>query len=215
MPSWSDLQHLFVKPKAPEAPPEIEEEFEEEPEVATPTVDASGSPSILEGRPFEDIYGTNGVPASPYPAEKLLAFIAGLATMPLPQIQMVVSAMDAADTSWTIADPVHDAEAKITVLQSEKTRITATVQQVEAQGKAEAEALDTGLANTSTDIRQQIEALQVKLQEEIARVTSAKTDSDNRIRAAREAGSRESLRLDAEVSRLNTIPNKFPIVGGK
>lgn len=214
MPSWNDFSHLFIKSKAPEISG-IPEEIEEESPEVSPIVDASGSPAVIEGRPFEDIYVANGVPVSPYSAEKLLAFIAGLATMPLPQIQMVVGAMDAADTSWTLADPVHDAEAKIAVLQSEKSKITATVQQVEAQGKTEAEALDTGLATASTDIRQQIEALQAKLQEEIARVTSAKTDIDNRIRSAKESGTRENLRFDAEIGRLNTIPNKFPIAGGK
>lgn len=209
--SWSSLTSLFVKEDA--APPEpslAEPEPEPEPEVL---VDESGSPAITEGRPFEDIYSANGVGASAYPVEKLLAFMGGLATMPPDQVRMVVAAMDAADTSWTIQDPVDDAVAKIEVLQSEKRRLTATAAQVEGQGKADAEALDTGLAATSTDIRQQIEALQVRLQEEITRVAAEKSAIETRSRAARDACTRETARLDAEVSRLNRVPTVFG--GGK
>lgn len=218
--SWGSIASLFVKPE--EKPVEFETIYEsepelEEPEVAPTLVNANGVLEIPEGRSFEDIYRAKGVPVSVYSAEKLLAFMDGLATMPPKQIQMVVAAMDAADASWTIQDPLSDAAAKIAVLQSEKSSLSATVSQIEAQGKVDTEALDTGLTTLSTSIREQIELLQGQLQEEIMRVSSAKVAIETRNRAARDAATRESLRLDTETARLSRVPNTLGAgpTGGK
>lgn len=207
---WESLMAHVLKPeeKPVVSETDFEPELEPEPEE-TPVaiVSANGVLEIPEGRSFEDIYRSKDVPTSVYSAEKLLAFMDGLATMPPNQIRMVIAAMDAADATWTIQDPLSDATAKIAVLQAEKTNMTATVSQIEAQGKANTEALDTGLAESSTSIRQQIEALQVQLQEEISRVSAEKIAIETRNRAARDAATRESLRLDTEVTRLSRVPN--------
>ena len=100
--SWNAFSALFVKP--PEAPVYTPEpEPEPEPEVA-PLLNTSGSPEIVEGRPYADIYTGAGVPASTFPVEKLLAVIEGLANMSPEQIRMVIAAMDAADSSWVIGE---------------------------------------------------------------------------------------------------------------
>ena len=207
---WNAFSSLFVKP--PEAPVYTPEpEPEPEPEVA-PLLNTSGSPEIVEGRPYADIYTGAGVPASTFPVEKLLAVIEGLANMSPDQIRMVIAAMDAADSTWVIEDPVHDAQNKIVVLQSEQARLSSTVKAIEAQGQAEAATEDEELLAMSADIKSQIEALQAKLQAAILETTQAKTQIETYTRSSKEAALRETARLESEVRRLNRVPNTF---GGK
>jgi hypothetical protein len=168
-----------------------------------------GSPAIPEGRPFEEIYAAAGVPVSPYPVEKLLAVVTGLSAMPEPQIRMCVTAMDAADESWTIEDPVADARIKIDVLKAEKQQLLDVVAAVEADGKNEIIAADTHLAETAAFIKEQIDQLQAQLHEQMDATSAAKASIDASIRAAREACARESLRLESEIGRLNRVPNTF------
>lgn len=207
--SWGTLTSLFIKADAPAPPPSLPEEPLEEEVPVEVHLGASGAPEVPEGRPFGDLYSEHGVPVSAFPVEKLLAVIEGLSNMQPDQIRMVVAAMDAADTTWTISDPVSDAQAKILVLQAEKARLMATAQQVDVDGKAEITALDEKLTATGADIKQQIESLQTQLHAEITRTAEAKSAVEARSRAAREAAAREGVRLDAEVSRLIRVPNTF------
>jgi hypothetical protein len=207
---WNAFSALFVKP--PEAPvytPEPELEAEPEPE---PILNTSGSPEIVEGRPYADIYVAANVPTSAFPVEKLLAVIEGLANMSPDQIRMVIAAMDAADSSWVIEDPVTDAQNKIVVLQSEQARLSSTIKAIEAQGQAEAATEDEDLLAMSADIKSQIETLQADLQAAILETTQAKTQIETYTRSSKEAAARETARLESEVRRLNRVPNTF---GGK
>ena len=98
--SWHAFSALFVKNEDPVPAPEAEPE----PEAVAPVLNVSGSPEVIEGRAYADIYAGAGVPASPFPVEKLLAVIEGLANMSPEQIRMVIAAMDAADSSWVIGE---------------------------------------------------------------------------------------------------------------
>jgi hypothetical protein len=229
---WGALTSLFIQKTDEEPVPsmvEPEPELEPEPVAAPPRRSAiarsvvtsvsapfdaasgtsGGSPEVPEGRPFDELYREAGVPASPYPVEKLLTVLTGLAAMPEAQIRMCVTAMDAADESWTIEDPVTDARNKIDALKNEKARLAEVVAQVDAQGKADIVAADTELAETAASIKAQIDALQAQLHEKMDSTSAAKSAIDASVRAAREAAARESLRLDSEVGRLNRIPNTF------
>jgi hypothetical protein len=229
---WGAITSLFIQKTDEEPVPSmVEPDPEPEPEpVAAPvrrsaiarsvvasaslmSADTSGSsdgsPEIPEGRPFDELYRDAGVPASPYPVEKLLTVLTGLAAMPEAQIRMCVTAMDAADESWTIEDPVADARNKIDALKNEKARLAEVVAEVDAQGKADIIAADTHLAETAASIKAQIDALQAELHAKMDLTSAAKAAIDAGVRAAREAAARESLRLESEVGRLNRIPNTF------
>ena len=62
---------------------------------------------------FDDIYANAGVSPSAYPAERLLRLVDGLSAMDQATRLMAIKAMDAADESWTIDDPLADAAAKV------------------------------------------------------------------------------------------------------
>lgn len=153
---------------------------------------------VAEGRPFDDIYKSAGVPSSPHSAEKLLKVLDGLASMPVDTRRQVVAAMDAADDTWAVADPVLDAQHKVGALQAEKARLVAAVKQAEEKAAADNKAQDDYLASATTEIRRQIEELQKTLESEVAGVTQAKGEIDARLRATREAAARETARLPAK-----------------
>ena len=64
------------------------------------------SDDVIEGRSFDDIFASANLPISPYPAERLLRLLDGLREMDEPTRKAAVRAMDGADDSWTMADPV-------------------------------------------------------------------------------------------------------------
>lgn len=179
--------------------------------VAVPSTPLpAGVPSdVVEGRAFDDIYKAAGVPPSPHPAEKLLKVLTGLGAMPVDTRRTVVAAMDEADESWTIADPVLDAQNKVAALQAEKARISASVQAAEAQALNDNKAQDDYLLQATSEIRRQIAELQATLEAEISGVSKAKSEIDSRLKATREAATREAARLDQEATRLNQVPTTF------
>ena len=211
---WSTLKNLFVQEQKPAPEPvslpeeDLVDEEEEVP-LAPPLVGVSGVPEIVEGQEFSLLYLQHGVPVSAYTAEKLLSVIEGLAQMSPEQIRMVVAAMDAADTAWVITDPVEDARNKVRALLAQKGRVVATVLEIEQQAKLASQKQDEDLAAASADIKAQIEALQLQLHECISQNAKSKADIEAHCRAAKEAGARESARLDVETGRLNRIPNTF------
>ena len=75
---------------------------------------------IEESRSFEVLYAERGVPASPFPAEKLLKLIDGLRAMEPAVRKAAVLAMDSADENWTIDDAALDASRKIRALNDTK-----------------------------------------------------------------------------------------------
>ncbi len=172
-------------------------------------VGTPGGPALVEGRPFESLYFDAGVPTSPYPVERLLKLLEGLHAMDPSTRATVVAALDAADDTWTIADPVLDAQRKIDALGGAKSTLAEALGSVEVQGASQAEAQERYLADATTEIRRQIAELQAMLEREIATVTAHKADIDTNVRAAREAYAREAARLDAEIGRLEVIPKTF------
>ena len=172
-------------------------------------LNASGAPEIPEGRTYDEIYHQAGVPACTFPVERLLATIAGMSHLRADAIPGVIAAMDAADESWTIQEVVSDAEHKIDALEVEKDRISSTAQQIEAQGRTDAGALDADMTATADRIKQAISALQDELHAKVADVATKKSEIDAKIQGAKDAANREAVRLDSEIGRLNRVPNTF------
>jgi chromosome segregation ATPase len=120
-----------------------------------------------------------------------------------------VLAMDSADDTWTIEDPLLDAARKIDALRRHRDGLGTTVAAAEA-GCAQALAdRDRYLAEATTTIREQISELERTLQEEIGKVAREKAELEAGLRATREAAAREAARLDHELARLDEIPASF------
>lgn len=177
------------------------------PRAAPPPPSTGGG--IVEGRPFEVLYGAAQVPASPYPAEKLLRLLDGLAAMDPATRKAAIIAMDAADDAWAIEDPVGDARRKIAVLHEQRQVISAAMLDAEATAKRELEAQDQYQSEATSKIRAQIAELEALLQEEVQKVASERASIQARAVSAREAGAREIGRLEGEVSRLQTVLTTF------
>jgi len=171
---------------------------------------AAGVPTeIVEAMPLEQIYSDGQVPSCPYPAEKLLRVLAGLRAMDLATRKAAINAMDAADDSWRIEDVMLDAERKIKALQTRKQMLVAQTQAAESGAAARVREREAQQQSAVDSVRKQIAELQALMEREIAKATADKAAALAKAQSAREAGSRESMRLDQEIERLREIPATF------
>lgn len=174
-----------------------------------PPPPAGASAGIAEGRALPEIYAEAGVPASPFPAEKLLRLVDGLKAMDPAMRKAAISAMDAADDAWSIEDPVQDAQRKIIALDATKQRVGTFVGESEARAATELQAADAHQKEATEKIRAQIAELEALLEEELASVATRRAEIQARVQATREAAAREGARLDQEIAALRTILDAF------
>jgi hypothetical protein len=185
-------------------------------EVASAPVDAPAvDAEIVEKLPLDDIYAQGNVPASPYPAEKLLRVLGGLRAMDANTRKAAIMAMDAADDSWTIEDVLLDAERKIKAMQERKSLLVAQARAADEQAKSEISAREQKQQQSVAAIRQQMTDLQALMEREVEKATADKNASQARAKTAQEASARESARLDEEINRLSEIPNTFAAPSAK
>lgn len=174
---------------------------------AAPTPIPEGA--IDEDLALEGIFASAGVPPSPFPAEKLLRLLDGLRSMDAATRRTAVLAMDAAEDSWQIADPVLDAQRKIAALEAHKQRLAAQVVAAEEQVSARIAAGKGALERTTAEIRNQISELEQLLQREVARAAQEATSLEAGLRATREAAARQMRRTDTEIERFAEISASF------
>lgn len=144
---------------------------------------------------LDDIYAKAGVPASQYPAERLLRLIEGLSAMDANTRLMAIKAMDAADESWTIDDPLADARAKAEALAMHAELLQLNLQALERDTQARTEAVTTRSEKVVADIRQQMSELEALMSREVARAAQDIAGQQAQLRVAREhtAGQLASL----------------------
>jgi hypothetical protein len=185
---------------------ETAQAVEREPPVA-PDPEPSGP--VDERVSFDSIYAQNNVPASPFPAEKLLKLLDGLRAMDATTRRSAVLAMDAADEAWTIEDSVLDSERKVASLLAAKALVE---RQVAASDTATVKLLgdiEKRQQDSAAAIRKQIADLEALLQREVEKAANERAAANAAARETRSAGQREALRLDAEVERLSEIARVF------
>lgn len=192
-----EVEH--VPPPAPSAPAE-----EAAPELPPP------SGAIAEGMSLDEIFGLASIAPCPFPAEKLLRLLDGLRAMDAATRKAAVLAMDAADDSWSIADPVTDARAKVAVLGAYKQRLSQQIAAAEQDAGARIEAVKSNLDQVSSEIRAQIGELERLLEREVTKAAQETTALEAQLRATREAAAREAHRMDKETERYAEIPSAFP-----
>ena len=176
------------------------------PAVELPPLTIEG---LTDDRPLPTIYEEAGVPESPYAAEQLLKVIEGLAALEPAVRRTAVEAMDAADDTWTIADPLLDAKRKVAALQAAKARLDSALSDAEAQSKADIEAQDQYAEQASATIREQIAELEATLASELQGVAEQKSQIRARLEAARSARGSQVVRLDDEIERLRSLYSVF------
>ncbi len=164
---------------------------------------------IDEGVALDDIFGLAEVPPSPFPAEKLLRLLDGLRAMDAATRKAAVLAMDAAEDSWQITDPLLDAQRKIAAIEAYKKRLAAQVAATEEQVSARIVEGKAALERTIAEIRAQIAELEQLLEREVARAAQESTGQQGDLRATREAAARELRRMDKEIERFAEIPASF------
>ena len=164
---------------------------------------------VAGDRPLDEIYSSAGVPASPYPADKMLRLLDGLRAMDASTRKAAVLAMDTADDNWQIADCVSDAERKIAAIEAYKQHLAAQVAGSEQQVSAQIAEIKSGLENTTAAIRRQISELEQLLQREVAKEAEQTTRLEGTLRATREAAARETRRMASEIERLSEITTQF------
>ena len=175
-------------------------------EPAAPRFEES---DVVEGKTFAEIFAAANVPPSPFPAERLLRLIDGLRAMDEATRKAAVTAMDAADENWTIADPIIDAQRKSAVLESYRQALAAQVASAEQTSATTIAGLTSAQERTAGEIRTQIQELEKLLERETQKTAQQIAVLESNLKATRDATEREGRRISAEIDRLREIPAQF------
>jgi len=161
------------------------------------------------GMTINQVYEAAGVPASAYPAERLLRLLGGLKEMDEATRRLAIHAMDEADDSWTIDDPVKDAAAKVAALDAHAATIRAGVAQAERETQVNLGAAKERQKKAETDIRRQLEELNALLAREIARGTQEGVALEAGLQGKKERATRELDRLARTTGDLRGLMAQF------
>ncbi len=154
---------------------------------------------------FARIYADMGIATARYPAERMLRVLDGLQALDPASRLLSVRAIDEADDSWSVADPLDDARMKIAALGAYADQVRANV----AADDAEAESLRSELAQRSEqtvgEIRRQIAELQALLERETAKAATERTELDAALSSARARANQQLATIDVEAKRLGSL----------
>ena len=172
---------------------------------------AAAPPAQSEGAPprLDDIYASQGVSPSAYPAERLLRLLGGLSAMDEATRQLAIRAMDAADESWTIADPLADASAKVTALAAHAGQLEAGLEQIELDIQTQLDAVSARQAQVVGEIQKQMAELEALLARETARAAQETAAHEATLKAARERTARELETITQASEQLQGLSKQF------
>lgn len=181
----------------------------EEP-IAPVAAPPSGT-TVPVGAPLklDDIYAQAGVPASMYPAERLLRLIEGLSAMDPTTRLMAIKAMDAADESWTIEDPLADAQNKAQALSMHAELLQLNLQALERDTLARIEATTAKREKVVGDIRQQMSELDALMNREMARAAQDIAGQEAQLQATREHTAGQLASLSQLGQQLQNLSAQF------
>ena len=164
---------------------------------------------IEEQQSFESIYGAQGVPPCPFPAEKLLRVFDGLKALEPATRKAAITAMDAADDAWSISDPVLDAQRKIGALNAQIALLASQAQAAQVYAEEKAKAADERCQQSTSVIRQQMAELEQLLTRETEKAATEKAQQEAGTQATQAACARETARLQSEATRLSELISQF------
>ena len=169
-------------------------------------VPAAGHPLQLDM-----IYANQGVSPSLYPAERLLRLVDGLSAMDEATRHMAIQAMDAADESWTIDDPLADAAAKVHALTEHSMSLTVQLQQLELETQAQLDAITSRQEQVVGDIRKQIAELEGLVARELSRSAQETATQEAKLRAAQDQVAQDLTEVARVSQRLQGLASQFGV----
>jgi len=172
-------------------------------------------PAVIEVRAggtqlnLDDIYRNEGVSPSVYPAERLLRLVDGLSAMDEAIRMTAINAMDAADESWSIADPVADAEAKVKALAAHSQRLELSLRQLEQETQARVDEVHARQEQAVGAIRKQITDLEALAARELDRAEKETAEFEGTLNAAKQQTSRELDEIKKTSTQLQNMVTQF------
>ncbi|WP_295957193.1 methyl-accepting chemotaxis protein [Rhodoferax sp.] len=176
------------------------------PVVVPAAVPAAVGSGVLDA---EAVYAHAGVPPSVYPAERLLRLVDGLSAMEPATRLMAIQAMDAADESWSIADPLADATAKTQALAAHAQQLQANLQALEADTQAQLAAVASRQEQVVGDIRKQIAELEALVARELSRAAQESASHTAALSTATDQTRRELGDIAQLSQRLQSLSAQF------
>lgn len=167
------------------------------------------APILASDLDVDGIYARAGIAPASYPAERLLRLVDGLAAMDPATRLMAIQAMDMADESWTIADPLRDATAKLSALGAHGDQLKADLQHIEQQTQAELDNVSARRDQVVGEIRKQIAELQALVERELARSTQETATFQASLQAAKDQTASQLAAIAQASARLQSLATQF------
>ncbi len=158
---------------------------------------------------LDEIYANAGIAPSLYPAERLLRLIDGLSAMDEATRLMAIRAMDAADESWTIEDPLADAAAKVKALAAHAGQLQLNQQALARETQTRLDAVAARQAQVVGDIRKQITELEALVSRELARATEDSAAQQAKLKAGQDQTAQELAQINEISQRLQGLAVQF------
>ncbi len=176
---------------------------------------AADAAALSPGLSLDQVYENAGVPASPYPAERLLRLLEGLKAMDDGLRRQTIQAIDAADDTWTIQDPISDATHKVRAMSEHAAALRAGVSASQAETEAQLGAIRARQEDALKTIRQQISDLEALMAREIARGAQecAALEADHQTR--RHAAERDLEQLSRTSADMQALIHQFGLANGQ
>lgn len=167
----------------------------------------------VSGLSLAQIYDGAGVAPASYPAERLLRLLDGLKAMDEGTRRQAIAAMDAADDTWTINDPLHDASAKIAAIEAHAATLRAGVTQAEQDTQLALSAAQKRQDTSVAEIKRQISELEGLLERELARGAQESAALTSALQSKKEAALRELESLMRTVGEFRALVSQFKSPG--
>ncbi|MDP3650849.1 MAG: methyl-accepting chemotaxis protein [Rhodoferax sp.] len=183
------------------------------PDLVAPNASTAASAPPSAGAPLnlDEIYANGGVPPSLYPAERLLRLVDGLSAMDEATRLMAIQAMDAADESWSIEDPLSDAAAKVNALTAHSQQLQLNLQALEAESQTRLNAVAARQEQVVGDIRKQIAELESLVSRELARAAQETATQQAQLNAAKDQTARQLGEITQLSQRLQGLTQQFGV----
>ncbi len=172
-----------------------------------------GSVADVSGLSLAQIYANAALAAATYPAERLLRLLDGLKAMEEGTRRQAIAAMDAADDTWTIADPLHDASLKIAAIEAHAATLRAGVTQAEQETQMALGAVQQRQDTSVAEIKRQINELEGLLARELARGAQESAALAAALQSKQEAALRELESLMRTVGEFRALVSQFKSAG--
>ena len=158
---------------------------------------------------FDQVYKQASVPSSNYSAEKLIRLLDGLKAMDANTRKVAIAAMDAADETWTIQDPIDDAQQKIGALQSFQLAIANRVAVAEKQNSEKIQSINTRVEQATQEIKTQIKQLEELLNREMTKAQEDIAAANTHLRNTQIQAQQQVVEIDEEIAKFSEVIAAF------